>query len=254
MPYSMVLLKDHTITQGVSAMRQTIIAISIAFIAGALWAADQAAVDVHGALKNIMHEGDLSAQADLMIFDATPHIYALGAVAELKGEIIVVDSRPYVSSVQAESLRVVNTLNSKAVLLVSSQVESWTSYPIPSDVTSYEELEALVPTLATKQGIDTALAFPFMLGGRPEKVDWHVIDWPEGDTVHTHDKHKDSGLSGTLEDVEVTIVGFYSSKHHAIFTHHTTNMHMHVINEDHTIAGHVDDLKLAPGVKLWLPE
>jgi alpha-acetolactate decarboxylase len=105
-----------------------------------------------------------------------------------------------------------------------------------------------------EHGIDTALAFPFMITGVLKAVDWHVIDWPDGDTVHTHEKHKSSGLSGTMEEAEVTIVGFYSSKHHAIFTHHTTNMHMHVINKDHTIAGHVDNLTLGPGAMLRLPK
>ena len=241
-------------TGNLFAMRSTVFAISFAFFAGAVWAEAQPAVVVHGALKNIMHEGDLSAKTDLMIFDATPHIYALGAVADLKGEIIVVDSRPYVSSVQDDTLQVKNTLDADAALLVYSQVKAWTSHPVPPELTTYDGLEALVPERAVEHGIDTAQAFAFMLTGMMKKVDWHVIDWPQGDTVHTHEKHKSSGLSGSIEDGEVTIVGFYSSKHHAIFTHHTTNMHMHVINHDHSVAGHVDDIKVSSKAKLWLPD
>ena len=38
-----------------------------------------------GALKNIMHKGDLSAHASLSDFETTESLYALGAVEKLKG-------------------------------------------------------------------------------------------------------------------------------------------------------------------------
>jgi acetolactate decarboxylase len=49
------------------------------------------------------------------------------------------------------------------------------------------------------------------------------------------------------------MLGFYSNAHHAIFTHHMTNMHIHVKTTDNKIAGHVDDLTLGKGMILKLP-
>ena len=49
------------------------------------------------------------------------------------------------------------------------------------------------------------------------------------------------------------MLGFYSDSHHAIFTHHTTNMHMHVKTDNNEIAGHVDALVLGEGMILKLP-
>lgn len=82
---------------------------------------------------------------------------------------------------------------------------------------------------------------------------WHVIDWKEGDAEHTHEKHRNSGLNGTLIRESVEILGFYSGRHHGLFTHHTTNMHLHMKNSEGTIVGHVDGLTLKQGMELKLP-
>ena len=87
----------------------------------------------------------------------------------------------------------------------------------------------------------------------PKSFDWHVINWKDGDTEHSHEKHINSGLNGTIENRQVEMLGFYSDSHHAIFTHHTTNMHIHVKTVDTKIAGHVDGLTLGKGMVLKLP-
>jgi len=92
-----------------------------------------------------------------------------------------------------------------------------------------------------------------MLEGTASSFDWHVINWKDGDTEHSHEKHISSGLHGTIENREVDLLGFYSDSHHAIFTHHTTNMHIHVKTRDNKIAGHVDGLILGKGMILKLP-
>ena len=56
-----------------------------------------------------------------------------------------------------------------------------------------------------------------------------------------------------MNNREVEMLGFYSNTHHAIFTHHTTNMHIHVKTGGNGIAGHVDDLLLESGMLLMLP-
>jgi hypothetical protein len=42
----------------------------------------------HGALKNFMMKGDISAKADLAELKDIDHLYALGALEKLKGEIL----------------------------------------------------------------------------------------------------------------------------------------------------------------------
>lgn len=210
-------------------------------------------VDHKGALKNMMHKGDLSAKADLADFENTEHFYALGAVENLKGEILVVDSKPYVSYVQDNNLMMSNSYDHKATLLVYASVSEWKSYAIPDHVTTYQELEKHIDEVAAERGIDTDEPFPLLINGKAKSFDWHVIDWKDGDTEHSHEKHIRSGLYGTKTEREVEILGFYSNSHHAIFTHHTTNMHLHVKTPDNTFAGHLDDLTLGQGMILKLP-
>ena len=211
-------------------------------------------VQVRGALRDIMHKGDLSAKKELGSLSGEKHLYALGAVEQLKGEILILDSRPYVTYVERQSLHMDSSFQKRASLLVYTQVSEWETHSIPLDVSSYEQFEKMIPILAKNSGINIEEPFPFLLKGNVNSVDWHVIDWPTDDTVHTHEKHIRSGLWGTIENEDVTVLGFYSSKHHAVFTHHTTNMHMHVHAEDKMIAGHVDSITLNDGMTLFLPK
>lgn len=206
-----------------------------------------------GILKNMMRKGDISAKADLDTFQNQPNLYALGALEKLKGEIMILAGRPYISFEQEGRVEIDSSFDHKAALLVKGSVEGWKAIDIPADVKDHDDLEAFIAKAAEENGIDVHAPFPFMLRGTPKSFDWHVINWKDGDTEHSHDKHITSGPHGTMTDTKVQILGFYSDSHHAIFTHHTTNMHMHYITSDETNAGHVDDIELGEGMKLLLP-
>ena len=211
-------------------------------------------VQYKGALKNIMHKGDISAQADLTDFQDTKHFYALGAVENLKGEILILNSKPFISSLQEQELKISNSFNHNATLLVYTSVDKWASFDIPDNVFTYEELEKYIEQTAKNNGINSGGPFPFLIEGIAKSFDWHAIDWKDGDTEHSHQKHINSGLHGTLTNKDVEILGFYSNSHHAIFTHHTTNMHLHIKTTDNKTSGHLDRLTLAQGMTLKLPD
>jgi len=210
-------------------------------------------VTVNGALKEIMHQGDISAKFTLKDLENTEHIYALGAVANLKGEILILDSKPLISSVMSGKLRIDESFDHEATLLVRAKVKDWQEITIPDSVRSAESLEYFLDHAANDIGLDTELPFPFLLKGDFSTLDWHVIDWEDGDTIHTHQKHVNSGLHGTLKNAKATILGFYSKHHHTIFTHHSTNVHMHVSTDDGEISGHVDGLSIGENATLMLP-
>lgn len=207
-----------------------------------------------GALKNMMHLGDLSAKADLKDFEHAEHLYALGAFENLKGEIQIFDSKPFNSMVVDSALHFDKSFSNKATLLVHASVRKWRSIRIPDDVTTYEQFEGYVARSAKANQIRIDAPFPFLIEGTPKLFDWHVIDWEEGDTEHSHAKHISSGLHGTATNRKAEMLGFYSDSHHAIFTHHTTNMHIHVRTVDSKIAGHVDGFTLGQGMILKLPD
>lgn len=207
-----------------------------------------------GAIKRMMHDGDLSAVINLDSLSQTPQLYAIGAIENLLGEIQIIDSKPSISSVEEGKLRVDTSFHHMAALLVYAKVPKWREAAVFDSVVTADSLEIAVTDIAARKGVDLEQPFPFLLHGSVKMANWHVIDWPAGDTVHTHAKHKSSGLHGTLKDQEVTILGFYSRHHHAVFTHQGTNMHIHVVSDDGTVAGHLDDVVLAPKMTLLLPE
>jgi acetolactate decarboxylase len=210
-------------------------------------------VQHRGALSTIMHEGDLRAVIALDSLKHLPNLYALGAMENLKGEILIYDGEAIVASVQDNTVHVTRDFEHKAALLVYAQVARWREIKIPEGVQSMKALESFIAQSAKQRGLKQDAPFPFLLRGAIN-VDWHVVDWAEGDAVHTHAKHKASGLHGKLEQQPVEILGFYSEQHRGIFTHRDSNAHLHVKTVAGGLAAHVDGLKLNGEASLLLPE
>lgn len=206
-----------------------------------------------GALRTIM-SGELGPTISLDTLAQKSNLYALGAMENLKGEVQIFDGKPFNSVVNTKEIQIDNSYDKKAALLVYTQVQEWQTLELPAEIATIEDLEEFVFDNAKALRIDTTAPFPFMIEGKVMSVDWHVIDWNENDKVNTHQKHKESGLKGRLNDAEVEIIGFFSKEHKAVFTHHTTFVHMHFKTEDAILAGHIDALELGTKMQLKLPK
>jgi len=201
-----------------------------------------------------MMSGDIKATASLDSLSKKPYLYALGAFENLKGEIQIFDGKAFNTIIEAEEVVLDTTFDKKAALLVYAQVADWRNVDIPDDIDSSAKLEKFIEEQASKNGIDTEKPLPFLMEGNARSLSWHVINWKDGDTEHTHQKHQESGLNGVEENKEVEIIGFFSKSHKAVFTHHTTFLHMHFKSQNEELAGHVDDLKLGRNMILKLPK
>ena len=211
-------------------------------------------VRVARALKNMMHKGDVSAKITLDTLSKYEHLYALGALENLKGEALILDSKSWSTSVEGNEMKFHKELNDKAALLVYANVSEWTEVEFSQKEMTKEELEKEIYALAEKNEVDIEKPFPFLIKGMVKSLNWHVINWKDGDMEHSHEKHVNSGLHDEFNDREVEILGFYSQKHQTIFTHHTTFMHLHFKTVDNEIAGHADDVVTGDKMKLYLPK
>ena len=114
-------------------------------------------------------------------------------------------------------------------------------------------LDGFIEAQAQAAGLAIEEPFPFLLVGLVARADWHVIDGSKIESgVHGHEAHVRSAVRGTLSDQPVRLIGFFSIKHHTIFTHHDTDTHAHLIHTEPPLTGHVDHLVLSPGAELLL--
>jgi len=208
-----------------------------------------------GALMEIM-SGNTEARISLKNLEDAPNLYALGAVENLRGEIQIFNGEVSVTSVRDSTIYNSDSWDHKASLLVYASVAHWNEIQIPDDIKTKSDFETFVSSVATSEGIPTDKPFPFLVEGTVKSIDYHIINWDVNDTVHTHEKHQRSGVKDQLIDYPVAMLGFYSEAHKGVFTHHSTNMHIHFRGEGNNtqIAGHVDDFLTGDKMTLKLPE
>ena len=135
---------------------------------------NKVSVDVKhaGALRTIM-SGNIQPVISLDTLSKSNHLYALGALDNLKGEIQIFDSKPSNSFVIDNSLQIKDSYNLKASLLVYAEIKAWDTFRVENSKTK-SDLEEQIFELATNSGINTEEPFPFLLDGTIATLDWHV--------------------------------------------------------------------------------
>lgn len=214
-------------------------------------------VKIYGSLKEVMHENDLSSKISLNKIKDKRNLYALGAVENLQGEIMIYNGSPFISYVKAKNsgttYKIDTSFNHNATLLASAVVKSWKEVPVPDTIKSIKDIESFLMIAGKKHGIDFSKPFPFRLEGIAEFAEWHIIKWDTTETQHSHKKHQKNSLKGYIHHSGVDILGFYAPEP-GIITHHNRKTHMHIKTIDDHQAGHLDQLKADRELKLYLPK
>lgn len=207
-------------------------------------------VNVAGEMRRIMQLGDLSPVISIDTILKTPNLYGIGAAGGLHGEIMILNGRSYISAIEKDRVVTTETSKIEASLLVYSPVKEWRTFMVSDSILNMQALQVSIEKIANENGFEQP--FPFLLKVKKGKTDYHIIEWKDG-VPHTMSNHKQYAKSGTLENEELQILGFYSRDHKGIFTHHDSNIHAHFINVSQSLVGHVDDLFWAKGYELRLP-
>lgn len=208
-------------------------------------------VKYSGAMSNVMKKGNLHATISIDSISGRLHLYGIGPVEYLKGELIIVDGHAYKATVRPNKLmEVTETYMAKAPFFVYTHVAEWKEYTLPETVTDIAKLEAHLNAI-TK---DAKRPFAFRLVGTIPAATIHVTNLPGGTVVKKPADTQKGKTYYQLKDTDAEIVGFFSTKHQSIFTHHNSYTHMHLITADKTKMGHLDKLTIKPGsIKLYLP-
>lgn len=210
------------------------------------------AVHTLGANANF-GKGDFASYANLAEFRHTPHLYALGPVQHLGGEVLVLDSEPYAVEVSEGRLRVTSSWEYAPPFLVHSQVAHWRELPVPEEVQTFAQLEDWIGKAAVQSGLEADQPFAFKLRARPVSLTVTVMNRPAS-AIPGDKPLREYQTSWQIGGHDTDFVGFHSTRHAGIFLGNAEKVHIHAITQDRKLAGHVQELQLARGAKLYLPE
>jgi acetolactate decarboxylase len=206
-----------------------------------------------GAQRETIMNGKLAAAIDVKTLAGRPHLYGIGPIEQLRGEVTIANSRPALARVAPDgSAKVTESFETGAPFLVWAEVPRWHRIPIPADIRSFADLERFVPKAAAAARLDADTPFPFLVDGREELIEFHILN-RIGDGPHNLDIHKKIQVSFELEKAEATIVGFHSTRHRGIFTPADSNIHIHFQTPDNRQSGHIQKLQLGGGAILSVP-
>ena len=209
-------------------------------------------VEHWGSMREVLRDGHTQGR---VVLDEVigPHTVAVGALAGLAAEITVVGGTAHLAEVldpdSPQGLRVrAPRAGEQATLLVLADVPVWSRHVLPA-VSDLAELEASVRALAAASGIDVARPFPFRVEGVASDLRLHVLD-------HSCPISDPSGprpwrFSGA--GLPTVLVGFHAEGSAGGLTHHGQSSHVHALVTDRAVSGHLDEVRLAPGARLFLP-
>lgn len=212
-------------------------------------------VQAWGHFQRLMHRGDASAKVQLAGLPAGPGVYALGALADLRGEVLIWDGRVLVSRGEREDGGTERARGGDAAaLLVLSQVPSWQKAAVPRDM-DQPAFERWLLEKANEIGVDAARPFAFAVRGPVLNLKWHVVTGMAGNGSngahkmgHAASRSFDSARSDGL------LLGFFSGAAlEGVITHPGEKFHLHWASRDFARSGHVDAYGVAAGAELLLP-
>lgn len=207
-------------------------------------------VIIKGEMRKVMWQGQLEGVVELDTIVPKKHLYGLGPLEYLKGEILVMDGIFYQSKVNtAKAQEVERNTSLKAPFFGYSHIPEWNEQLLPDSVVSIGQLESYINHLTASR----EEAFLFKMIGTVDSAIIHVVNLPEGSIVSNPDEAHQGQISYPLSGKQYEILGFFSRQHKTIFTHHDTFLHMHLITNDKKMMGHVDALFLSKGGRLYLP-
>lgn len=208
-------------------------------------------VRIVGEMINVMWRGQLYGNINLDTIANKRNLYGLGPVEYLAGEILIINSKSYESTVVADTaMKVEETYKIKAPFFGYANITKWAEQTLSDSIQTIQQLEQYLDKI-TKS---SSRPFIFKISGIVEQATIHIVNLPKGSKVSSPgDAHKGQ-VNYNLENEQSEIVGFFSTEHQAIFTHHDTYLHMHLITIDRRKMGHLDEVLFKKGtVKLYLP-
>lgn len=196
-----------------------------------------------GEIKQFSDDGKMEDNAMLSELTNGKHLYAVGSLSQMDGEITVIDGVCYISQVTDEQkVKVSEDCSKKSPFLVYGYYSNWREIPLKKHFKTLKDLSRSMTELLIENGYITEDPSGIMIQADVEDLDYQL-------------SVKKSLKKSKLKKSNVTMVGFYSKNHGGVFTDKGQNLHLHFISNDNQISGHVNDFFIAEGskIKLYFP-
>lgn len=207
-------------------------------------------IKIIGAMKNVMWKGELGSSIDLDTISNKDGLYGLGPVSYLTGELLINNGKSFVSRVASDStITVETTLKISAPFFVYGNVTEWYKIELPGNVKTIQDLEKFIDDKTT----NFKRPFAFKIIGDVSSAIIHIQNLPEGTKVSSPYEAHQGQINYNIENEAAEIIGFFSTEHKGIFTHHDSFLHLHLITKDESKMGHLDELEIGQ-MTLYLPK
>lgn len=205
-----------------------------------------------GAMREVLRDGRTEGRVDLAEV-LGPDTVAVGASAALAAEITVFGGKAHLAEVvdpgSVQGLRVrAPVAGEQATLLILAQVAEWSEHPLTA-VPDLASLEASVRAIAAANDIDVTRPFPFRVEGVASTLRLHVLN--HSCPIAEPDGPKPWRFFG--EGETTVLVGFYAENSAGRLTHHGQETHTHALLPGRDISGHLDEVALLSGARVYLP-
>jgi acetolactate decarboxylase len=195
--------------------------------------------ELRGAMKNVMRKGQLYATINLDTLSNKQHLYGIGPMEYLKGEIMLWDGHAYAATIcNDSSITVKESYNIKAPFFAYTHIVNQEPMRLPDSVKDLASLEGYL----VQECKDSSMPYFFCMEGQIDSAHIHVMNLPEGTKVNRPEDAQQGRRSYSLKATPVYILGFFSLHHKTIFTHHDTFLHLHLMSRDKKWLGHLDAL------------
>lgn len=218
-------------------------------------------IQLQAQLPQVRYSGAMNAMGNSYDFnmwlDSIPnksHLFGMGPYDKMKGEITVVDGKPYFATAFVEgSYEVGESWDIRSPFFVYAHVDQWKSFKLEGNLKSVLDIQEAVAKMAKSHGYDTSKPFPFKIKGTFDALTAHIVTPrnPEVEGYREGVKSQKFSFIGTKGE----LIGFYSEHHQGIYTHHDSFVHIHFLSKDKLFMGHLDAIETkGQTLKLYLPK
>lgn len=208
----------------------------------------------HAGNRNTMiQKGDLSAHVNLETLSDIAHLYAVGPIEGLKGEITIYNGESSIATIESERPTIYSSLQYSALFLAYASASRWKQITIDKAISGLDNVEACIQNIAKQHNVDTQKPFPFRIEGIVDSLNYHII-YKSDNAPHNKTEHQRAKQKFSVYNSRVLIIGFWTDlESQGLYTHPNKRTHLHFMLEDKTESGHIDNIQLREGVMLYLP-